>query len=770
MLVRHSIFISFKLNYSEEYSHCYSIHSIHKLVKMESSVKVENTEETYNVEQNPIVHVRAKTLALHWHENASAIYTLTTQPGKPGERSARLVTGGGDNNARIWSVDYSEDGNEVVGVKYLSSITKHTQAVNCVRFNNNGKLLATASDDGTIMIWELSDKIVREFGQDVDDDIKESWVMKVACFSSTMSEIYDICWSPDSKYICCGLMDNIIRIFSVETGVMVKQIAEHSNYVQGVAWDPRGNYICSQSADRSVHVYKISTGSNGELNVGPTAFYKSIKGETKPFKIVNETKQEDKKDEKKEIKPKIEVSNDTSYKVPTAINSTNLQNMVYEPIINTIHSSSNNQLTKENILQSVITSHSSASSTMMEPPAQAPRHKRTYSNSSTSSSHSHISRCISPSPMPLPAVMPSSPSHKQLGLTAIISLSNKATNNDNATDSRTSSVHLSANTSLTSVNADTSSSVPAQSINTSNATTISTTSNGPRYHYLYHNETLQSFFRRLTFSPDGSLLITTCGIYKNADKKDEKNNKEVIENTVYVYIRAGLNRGPVVHLPGLKKPAIIVRFSPVRYSLIKAHNEENVFNLKYRMLFAIATQDSILVYDTQRLKCVAIVTGIHYAVITDIVWSSDGRSIFVSSNDGFISCAILSPELVGDIEGGFEEEEMKHFEGYIEAEMANKNEVVTKASEKQDTPKKPKINTLSTNLIRKNNKASKSGTTSLPPPPPATTAIEQSEQEKLAAKEKSVIDLLMKSQKKDKKDSTKVDASKDASKRLCKDK
>ena len=180
-----------------------------------------------------------------------------------------------------------------------------------------------------------------------------------------------------------------------------------------------------------------------------------------------------------------------------------------------------------------------------------------------------------------------------------------------------------------------------------------------KQHYLYHNETLQSFFRRLTFSPDGSILITTCGIYK----PNAENGKEEIHNTVYVYTRAGLNRGPVVHLPGLRKPAIVVRFSPVRYALFEPSansrsdkpegSDVNVFSLPYRMLFAIATQDSILIYDTQRLKCVAVVTSIHYAVITDVAWSSDGRTVFVSSNDGFISCVVLGEDIVGGIVGGF---------------------------------------------------------------------------------------------------------------------
>lgn len=550
-------------------------------------------------------HLTAKTLALYWHDNSAPIYSITSQPRVTDSTSLRLVTGGGDNNVRIWSLNYKDD--KIDGVEYRSTISKHTQAINCVRFNKYGDLLATASDDGTIMIWKKSETIVKDFGQEDDEEVKESWIMKVTCFSNNMSEIYDICWSPDGKFICCGLMDNIIRIFSTTTGSMVKQIAEHNHYVQGVTWDPKGEFICSQSADRSVHVYKVSIGENGELNVGPTAFYKSIKSELPTGRlsqvprltIENLIKNNDNTTQTKDSLVNYSQSySNTATGAPTPSTT-----VVSTPILG----STNLSLPPNNIPML----RAGSNSTTMEPPNQTPRHKRTHSNSSTTSSH----RCASP----LPAVMPSSPSlkHSEMALPL---------------------------TSLNSINQD-------SKKNISNAVNY-------KQNFLYHGETLQSFFRRLTFSPDGALLLTTSGMYKQSSIKL---NQEEITNTVYVYTRGGINKPPIVHIPGFKKPAIGIQFSPVKYSLLPSDNEsdsQNVFNLPYRMLFAIATQDSILIYDTQRLKCVGIATNLHYAVITDICWCSDGKSIFASSSDGFVSSVVLSEEIVGgEIIGNFDDDE-----------------------------------------------------------------------------------------------------------------
>ncbi|KAH3668290.1 hypothetical protein OGAPHI_002044 [Ogataea philodendri] len=451
--------------------------------------------------------LEASIHTLHWHDNNLPVYSLDIQPSKvtSAQKTVRVATGGGDNNVRIWRASYTETG--VESIQYLSSLTKHTQAVNCVRFDPSGELLASASDDGTIMIWSLSDKIIKEFGNE-EDDVKESWYLKTSCRSSSLSEVYDISWSPDSKYICCGSMDNITRIFNVSTGTMIKQIAEHNHYVQGVTWDPRNEFICSQSADRSVHIYKILSDKASDLVLSPTTFYKIVRAE-----------------------------------LPTK------------------------SLTSENLSKNLDVSS-------MDPPLQTPRHKRTHSNSSTSSSHS-LAMSITRSSSPLPAVMPAS--------------SNAIYKN----------------------------------------------------FHLYHNETLQSFFRRLSFSPDGMLLLTTSGIYKTDGTEENV-------NTVYIHTRVGLNRLPVAHLPGFKKPAIAIKFSPVLYKLIP--DEPRVFKLDYRMIFAVATQDSLVLYDTQRLKALGIVTNIHYAVITDLSWSPDGQLLMVSSADGFVSSVNVSKTLSGEIE------------------------------------------------------------------------------------------------------------------------
>ncbi|KAL7662578.1 Uncharacterized protein ABC855_g4825 [[Candida] zeylanoides] len=161
----------------------------------------------------------------------------------------------------------------------------------------------------------------------------------------------------------------------------------------------------------------------------------------------------------------------------------------------------------------------------------------------------------------------------------------------------------------------------------------------PSRRLLYHPETLQSFFRRLAFSPDGSLLVAPSGMSRGDAAPDDD------ANSVYVYTRAGLAHEPVCHLGGLKKPAIAVAFSPVLYALPKAASSP--FRLPHKMVFAVATQDSVVIYDTTRLVPLGYVSNLHYSAITGLVWDRDGQSLVVSSTDGFCSRVVFGEGVFG---------------------------------------------------------------------------------------------------------------------------
>ncbi|KAL2270973.1 hypothetical protein VTJ83DRAFT_344 [Remersonia thermophila] len=556
--------------------------------------------------------MKATPLIINWHHDNNNPYPIYSAHFEPGGKG-RLATGAGDNNVRLWKLEDDGDGGQ--RVDYLATLAKHTQAVNVVRWAPKGEVLASAGDDGNVILWVRSETHHPTFGSEGLDD-KETWRPKHMC-RSLGTEIYDLAWSPDASFFIIGSMDNVARIYNAGTGTLVRQIAEHSHYVQGVAWDPMNEYIATQSSDRSVHIYSLKTKDGHYVLHGP---------DDKPPKLASHTKAD---------LPPRRIS--SSSPAPPE--------MGYRSVLAAVDS----------VLGA--TAGSPVPSAPGTPTSFAlPMNPPSIIAHSRRSSFSSSRRSVSPAPsMPLPAVMPIEASPKPY---------------------------------------------------------INSSSLGMKNANLYANETLTSFFRRLTFTPDGSLLLTPAGQYQTQHLGEGGKTTYEVTNTVYIYTRGGINKPPIAHLPGHKKPSVAVRCSPIVYTLrqsppttkhitidtssaeepipslpeplskpysapaamdpppppnqadgsaVTMDNAENnvqgqgpksVFALPYRMIYAVATQDSVLLYDTQQHTPICIVSNLHCATFTDLTWSSDGQTLLISSSDGFCSTLTFAPGELGTVYTG----------------------------------------------------------------------------------------------------------------------
>ncbi|XP_046605773.1 chromatin assembly factor 1 subunit B [Neodiprion virginianus] len=148
---------------------------------------------------------------------------------------------------------------------------------------------------------------------------------------------------------------------------------------------------------------------------------------------------------------------------------------------------------------------------------------------------------------------------------------------------------------------------------------------------LFYDDTFQSFFRRLTFSPDGLLIIAPSGII------EPQESSEKLSNATIIFSRHNIKE-PIVVLPSLEQFTVAVRCCPIYFKL-REDGPVSMIGIPYRIVFAVATKSSVLIYDTQQVSPIAIISNIHYTRLTDIAWSSDGRLLVVSSTDGY--CSII---------------------------------------------------------------------------------------------------------------------------------
>lgn len=153
-----------------------------------------------------------------------------------------------------------------------------------------------------------------------------------------------------------------------------------------------------------------------------------------------------------------------------------------------------------------------------------------------------------------------------------------------------------------------------------------------RSYRMFHDDSMKSFFRRLSFTPDGSLLLTPAGCVESGEN---------VTNTTYLFSRKNLKR-PAAHLPCPGKATLAVRCCPVYFELRPEAETDGpapgpLVRLPYRVVFAVASEDSVLFYDTQQLFPFGYVSHIHYHTLSDLSWSSDGAFLAISSTDGYCS-------------------------------------------------------------------------------------------------------------------------------------
>ncbi|KAF8491822.1 WD40 repeat-like protein [Russula emetica] len=658
--------------------------------------------------------MRVRTLEIRWHDS-KPISSCDFQPvffkkARPlhdkafAGQSYRLATGGEDNHVRLWMVypnitppslveaAANDAANPPVPrpprVEYLATLSRHSAPVNVVRFSPNGELIASAGDDGMIIIWVQSNSPSQTtYGSDLNSDDmqfeKEHWKPRTT-FRCTTMQVYDLAWSPTGEYIIAGSTDNVARIFLASEGKCVSEIAEHSHYVQGVAWDPLNEYIATQSSDRSMHVYSVSTKS-GTFDVHAVG---------KNSRIAHHHTRTPSSHSRSRKFRRESTASDTE-----SVTTTLSEQIKEEGISSSLSGSSQLQ----NVPLTPATSIPSTPSQAMfpPPPMERPSSRRSsFSGSNAPSSpalHSRYAR--SPSPLPtLPAIR----------------------------------------------------------------TAVSTPSTWNHVR-LYGDEGFTNFFRRLTFSPDGGLLMTPAGQFedpsvnpgtsratsgnKMEEARGRKGHPDAANSnsgsSVYIYSRANFARPPVAQLPGHKKASVAVRFSPILYELrpgvfgpdgpadtkyvvvekgrdmainvdiggpptsapntpaLSASSEilhlspskstllaplalpatvpplstfltlpspvlsatdsvrasspavskpstpappsssASVFALPYRMLFAVATMDAIAIHDTQQAGPICLLTKLHYDEFTDMSWSPDGQCLMLSSRDGYCTIVVF---------------------------------------------------------------------------------------------------------------------------------
>ncbi|KDO23503.1 hypothetical protein SPRG_11425 [Saprolegnia parasitica CBS 223.65] len=118
----------------------------------------------------------------------------------------------------------------------------HKKAISSLEFSNFGNLLASASPDKTVKIWNASTGALEQ------------------TLAGHEQGISDISWSANARFIASASDDCTVKIWDTESSETVSTLRGHANYVFSVNFNPQGTLLASASFDESARLWDVRTG------------------------------------------------------------------------------------------------------------------------------------------------------------------------------------------------------------------------------------------------------------------------------------------------------------------------------------------------------------------------------------------------------------------------------------------------------------------------------------------------------------------------------
>lgn len=166
------------------------------------------------------------------------------------------------------------------GLTRLECAVRHDQRINQVAWSPNGRLLATASNDASVRIWDGDGQsLLHTLQRHTNSVYGLSWHPRsqllasgsldgfinvwnavkgehVFFFRTHSGRINSVAWSPDGKIIAAASSSNAIRFYEVGIPHAVAVLVGHENFVNHVAWSPDGRILASASRDGTVRLWR----------------------------------------------------------------------------------------------------------------------------------------------------------------------------------------------------------------------------------------------------------------------------------------------------------------------------------------------------------------------------------------------------------------------------------------------------------------------------------------------------------------------------------
>ena len=182
-----------------------------------ASCGADHTIKLWNVSDGVCI----KTLIGHRHETFCVAFSPDGNI---------LASASGDCTVKLWDIGSG---------KCIKTLVGHTDWVRCVAFSPEG-ILASSGADNKIKLWNINGECLATLTE------HQSWVRSIA-------------FSPHRQILASASGDHTIKIWNYYTGECIKTYTGHTNSVYSVAFSPQGEILVSGSGDRTVKLWDCKT-------------------------------------------------------------------------------------------------------------------------------------------------------------------------------------------------------------------------------------------------------------------------------------------------------------------------------------------------------------------------------------------------------------------------------------------------------------------------------------------------------------------------------
>ncbi|MDB5478983.1 MAG: repeat, subgroup [Caulobacteraceae bacterium] len=145
-----------------------------------------------------------------------------------------LASASWDNTVKLW---------DLASGRELRTLSGHTDLVSSVAISPDGKRLASASRDHKIKLWDMATGL------------------ELQTLSGHADPVSSVAFSPDGRLLASGSGDKTVRLWSLPGGRELRTLSGHGGGVDHVAFSPDGKLLASASADKTIKLWSVATGA-----------------------------------------------------------------------------------------------------------------------------------------------------------------------------------------------------------------------------------------------------------------------------------------------------------------------------------------------------------------------------------------------------------------------------------------------------------------------------------------------------------------------------